>query len=342
MAPRWLSALVLAETLMGAMGFGPMASSTPATKQAAFGAARLGAALSSRARISGSVRRLVCPLAVTMGRRRRGAGDQRSRWSTRVASDNPNAPQPEGEDMYLGTGQNRLAKIEALVKRRQSGLIVVLEDPADAMNAGAVLRSCDAFGVTETWFIHNGIREGTSMREHIESGRAFDADSNKLQDASASANRWVTTRTMYSTREAIDALKAEGYLNVATCFTQRSKSLYQCDLAAEKLALWVGNEFAGLSDLAISESDLELFIPMRGMIQSLNLSVAAAVCLNEISRQRSCVGDDARWALSDLVPPCASLLHPFSHECACAHVCMHTCMCEPVRACVFVLSQRNG
>ena len=114
MAPRWLSALVLAETLMGAMGFGPMASSTPATKQAAFGAARLGAALSSRARISGSVRRLVCPLAVTMGRRRRGAGDQRSRWSTRVASDNPNAPQPEGEDMYLGTGQNRLAKIEAL------------------------------------------------------------------------------------------------------------------------------------------------------------------------------------------------------------------------------------
>ena len=42
------------------------------------------------------------------------------------------------------------------------------EDPADAMNAGAVLRSCDAFGVTETWFIHNGIREGTSMREHIE------------------------------------------------------------------------------------------------------------------------------------------------------------------------------
>jgi len=63
----------------------------------------------------------------------------------------------------------------------QSGLVVVLEDPADAMNAGAVLRSCDAFGVTETWFIHNGILEGTSMRKHVESGRVFDLDSNKLQ-----------------------------------------------------------------------------------------------------------------------------------------------------------------
>ena len=61
MAPRWLSALVLTETLVGAMGFGPMASSTPATKQAAFGAARLDAALSSQAKISGSVRRLVLP-----------------------------------------------------------------------------------------------------------------------------------------------------------------------------------------------------------------------------------------------------------------------------------------
>ena len=69
---------------------------------------------------------------------------------------------------------------------------------------------------------------------------------------------------------------------MATCFTERSQSLYKCDLTCDKLALWVGNEFAGLSGLAISAADTELFIPMRGMIQSLNLSVAAAVCLNEI------------------------------------------------------------
>jgi len=216
-----------------------------------------------------------------------------------VASDDPNAPQLEGDEAALGTGENRMAKIEALCKRRQAGLIVVLEDPADAMNAGAVLRSCDAFGVTETWFIHNGIKEGTSMRPHIETGRAFDPDSNKLQDSSASASRWVQTRTFYTTQEAIDELKKESYSSVATCFTERSKSLYKCDLIEDKLALWVGNEFAGLSEMAIGAADTELFIPMRGMIQSLNLSVAAAVCLNEISRQRSMIEDGARWALSE-------------------------------------------
>ena len=238
-------------------------------------------------------------LSLHMGRRRRGAGDQRSRWSTRIASDDPNVPQPEGEEVFLGTGENRMAKIEALVKRRQSGLILVLEDPADAMNAGAVLRSCDAFGVTEAWFVHNGVKEGTSMRPHIEIGRAFDPDSNSLQDSSASASRWVSTKVFYTTQEAIDALKHEGYTSVATCFTQNSKSLYKCDLTNDKLALWVGNEFAGLSEMAIANADIELFIPMRGMIQSLNLSVAAAVCLNEISRQRSTIENGAAWSLSE-------------------------------------------
>jgi hypothetical protein len=46
-------------------------------------------------------------LALHMGRRRKGTGDQRSRWTTRVASDDPNAPQPEGEDVFLGNGENR-------------------------------------------------------------------------------------------------------------------------------------------------------------------------------------------------------------------------------------------
>jgi tRNA (guanosine-2'-O-)-methyltransferase len=226
-------------------------------------------------------------------------GDQRSRWSTRTASDDINAPQPEAEAVILGTGENRLSKIEALATRRQAGLIVILEDPADPLNAGAVLRSCDAFGATEAWFIHNGIMEGTSMRPHIETKKEFDLESSKLIDSSASASRWVATRTFYSTTEALAQLEQEGFTNVATCFTQRSKSLYQTCLTHDKLALWVGNEFAGLSDAAIQAAHSEVFIPMRGMIQSLNLSVAAAVCLNEISRQRSMVEDANRWAMSE-------------------------------------------
>ncbi|KAJ1487722.1 Alpha/beta knot methyltransferase [Baffinella frigidus] len=90
------------------------------------------------------------------------------------------------------------------------------------------------------------------------------------------------------------------FVNVATCFTAKSKSMYQTELTAPNLALWIGNEFAGLSDEALKAADLEMFIPMRGMIQSLNLSVASAICLNEVTRQRMCLpgeGGEERWLL---------------------------------------------
>ena len=121
-----------------------------------------------------------------MGRRRKGEGVQRSRWAPRKVSPDFQAPQGVAEK---GGGANRAAKIEALVSRRQSGLIVVLEDPADEHNAGAVFRSCDAFGATEVWIVHNGLRPGTSMRPHVERGEAFDPDSRAVALSSASASR---------------------------------------------------------------------------------------------------------------------------------------------------------
>eukprot|EP00287_Rhodomonas_sp_CCMP768_P028555 CAMPEP_0202829704 /NCGR_PEP_ID=MMETSP1389-20130828/15689_1 /ASSEMBLY_ACC=CAM_ASM_000865 /TAXON_ID=302021 /ORGANISM="Rhodomonas sp., Strain CCMP768" /LENGTH=331 /DNA_ID=CAMNT_0049503289 /DNA_START=34 /DNA_END=1029 /DNA_ORIENTATION=+ len=252
----------------------------------------------SRLKVKGS-----CPQAddgavsLRMGRRRKGSGDQRSRWIQREVSFDPNSPQAEAD--LDKEGGNRHAKIEALAKNRQTGLIVVLEDPADMHNAGAVLRSCDAFGATEAWFIHNGIEEGTSMRPHVERREGFDTDSYALQASSSSASRWVATRTFWSTSDALKALEEEGYGNVATCFTPESKSLYESELTWDKVALWVGNEFAGLSDAAIAAANTQLFIPMRGMIQSLNLSVATAVCLNEISRQRSAANGGERWRTSE-------------------------------------------
>ena len=160
-----------------------------------------------------------------MGRKRRGEGVQRSRWAPREVS--PDFQVPQGVADQSG-GANRAAKIEALVSRRQSGLIVVMEDPADEHNAGAVFRSCDAFGATEVWIIHNGIRPGTSMRPHVERGEEFEPDSRAVALASSSASRWVASRTLLSTDDAIAALRADGYCNVATCFTERSRFARRC------------------------------------------------------------------------------------------------------------------
>jgi hypothetical protein len=160
-----------------------------------------------------------------MGRKRKGEGAQRSRWAPREASTDFQVPQGVADQ---SGGANRAAKIEALVSRRQSGLIVVLEDPADEHNAGAVFRSCDAFGATEVWIIHNGIRPGTSMRPHVERGEEFEPDSRAVALASSSASRWVASRTLLSTDDAIAALRADGYCNVATCFTERSRLARIC------------------------------------------------------------------------------------------------------------------
>ena len=124
-------------------------------------------------RVCSATRRVSCQAPVMMGRHRKGLGVQRSRWMPREASSDVEVPQGVAESTDKS---NRLAKIEALAARRQSGFIMVLEDPADDNNAGAVLRSCDAFGVTEVWFIYNGVKPGTSMRPHVERGECYEPD----------------------------------------------------------------------------------------------------------------------------------------------------------------------
>ena len=86
------------------------------------------------------------PAGLCMGRKRKTeGGTHRSRWERRDASLNPDEPQPLNPES--ATGEVRTNKIAALVKRRQAGFILVLEDPFNINNAGAVLRSADAFGL---------------------------------------------------------------------------------------------------------------------------------------------------------------------------------------------------
>ena len=151
---------------------------------------------------------------------RKGSGELRSRWDPRGVSNSVNQPQavvrdePPQERSH-GKSATRVSKLEALADRRFGGLVVVLEDIADVYNCGAALRSCEAFGVTEVWLVHNGIEAGTSMREHLEREEPFDVDSRKMKESSASAARWVTTRTWFSSAHAAEELAAGGFRQLA-------------------------------------------------------------------------------------------------------------------------------
>ena len=98
--------------------------------------------------------------------------------------------------------------------------------------------------------------------------------------------KWVKRRNFKSVKECYDTLHHEGFTIYATHLSERSKSLYELDLT-KKIALVFGNEHRGVTDEAAERADVNFQVPMVGMIQSLNVSVACAVCLYEGFRQRS-------------------------------------------------------
>ena len=74
---------------------------------------------------------------------------------------------------------------------------------------------------------------------------------------------------------------------VITALTKQSENILDAVFAEEKIALVVGNEKDGVSETALSNADRIIKIPMRGFVQSLNVSVAAAIVLWEITKQRT-------------------------------------------------------
>jgi tRNA (guanosine-2'-O-)-methyltransferase len=171
----------------------------------------------------------------------------------------------------------REQRVRAVAARRQRG-VVVLEDIASRYNAAAVYRTVEAIGFQQVWLIF---------------GRAEPFDPRLTgQRAATSAAHWLDFRTFDSTDACLAQLKCDDFTLAATVIGDAAESIYEADLAAPDLALLIGNEETGLSQGAIDAADLRITIPMSGMMQSLNLSVTAALCLSQIVRQRAALGMD--------------------------------------------------
>ena len=165
----------------------------------------------------------------------------------------------------------RQTKINKVVKNRQEG-VIVLEDIHDPYNAAAVWRSCEAFGFQKVNIIFEQEKEFDPKRL----GKA----------TSASANKWLDFKIFKSTKTCIDELKKDGYGIYATVLDKEANNLQSIDFKRKKIAVIFGNEHRGLSETAINMADEKIYIPMKGMVQSLNLSVTAAIVMYEINRQR--------------------------------------------------------
>ncbi len=147
-----------------------------------------------------------------------------------------------------------------------------MENIHDPHNVSAIYRTCDSVGVPKVSLLYN------------------DEKFPKISKvSSSSANKWVETDQFSDTSECYKSLRKNGFQIYASLLSKDAVDLYSIDMT-KKVALVFGNEHRGVSEDASEMADEIFYIPMRGMIQSLNVSVAAAVTLYEAQRQRTLEG----------------------------------------------------
>ncbi len=168
--------------------------------------------------------------------------------------------------------EKRIGKITSVISCRQPTLKVVLENIHDPHNVSAVFRTCDAVGVPSVALIYTNEKFPKIGRK-----------------TSASAFKWVNKEKFYSVEECYAELKKSGFKIYASAISKDSKNFYDLDLTKNS-AIVLGNEHRGVSVEAADLADEKFLIPMYGMVQSLNVSVAAAVILYEAQRQRRLKG----------------------------------------------------
>lgn len=164
--------------------------------------------------------------------------------------------------------ERRRRRMVEVLQRRQPDLTVVLENVHDPHNVSAVLRTCDAVGIPAVHLVY-------TVEERPELSR----------NVSGSALRWLDIVDHEGIGECYSALHAQGFTIYATHLDENKVELFELDLT-KPTALVFGNEQRGVSAEAVAAADATMVIPMMGMVQSLNISVACAVSLYEALRQR--------------------------------------------------------
>ena len=166
---------------------------------------------------------------------------------------------------------SRQEKIKKVIDNRQEG-VMVLENIADPHNGAAVWRTADAFGFQKIYLVYSKEKPINPKK----TGKA----------SSASANKWLSFKTFKNIDECYKELRKDGYKIYATVLEKKAKEIRETRFEKKKIALVFGNEHRGLSDEAIKGADEKVYIPMKGMVQSLNISVTAAILMYEVERQR--------------------------------------------------------
>lgn len=175
--------------------------------------------------------------------------------------------------------EERQEVLRRTLSQRTHYMRIMTENMFHPQNASAIMRHCEAFGVQQ---IHT-----------VEDRCKFDPSVNIVRGT----QKWVDVEHHDNTKEALAALKAEGYRIVATTPHRCSSTPETFDVTKGKFALVFGTEHAGISDEVIEAADEFLMIPMCGMVESLNVSASAAILIYMLSERIRQQTND--WQLGD-------------------------------------------
>lgn len=167
--------------------------------------------------------------------------------------------------------QDRKEKIEQVLQWRTMNIPIVLDGIYDRGNISAVFRSADALGYQSIHVVENQPDFRVSNR------------------SSQGAEKWLTIKRWREANACLKSLKSQGF---KVCVSRFGSSNHLSSLNwNEQKALVLGNEKDGVSAAALNSADEDFQLPMYGFAQSFNISVAAALCFDQIRRLREPHGD---------------------------------------------------
>jgi len=170
--------------------------------------------------------------------------------------------------------KERTLRINDILTRKQTSLQVMLDDVASSQNISAIIRSCDGVGVLNFYYAS---KENVDARIH--------------KTITQGTHRWMNReRIVYEKRvKFLKAKQAKGFQIVVTHLEEKSIAFSKVDYTKPTI-LVMGNEKEGTSQEVLALADEVIIIPMLGMAQSLNVSVATGLILYEAQRQLDEVG----------------------------------------------------
>jgi tRNA (guanosine-2'-O-)-methyltransferase len=178
--------------------------------------------------------------------------------------------------------EERLTKFDDALQQRTRRLCMVLENVYQSRNASAVMRSCDGMGVQDVhliedinpWVYNRGVSKGTPS--------------------------WLTlhryTDTEDPTEACIQALRSSGYKIAVTSPHVNGYEAHNLPVN-QPVAVVMGTEFKGASERMLEAADYHVFIPMLGMAESLNISVAAGMIIHRIMESMRALPQET-WQLN--------------------------------------------